>query len=328
MHATEPATEGGAAAPGMLAPVAPGGARLCVLASGSKGNCTVLAAGERTILLDAGLSPRRTGAMLREVGLSLSRVTDIVFTHLDHDHCHPGWCASAKGGGAPHALVHVHRAHRGRADRMGLLARRSRWFDETVRLDERPDGSHERVRIDAALASHDSLGVAAFRVRANIGAGEAHLGFATDLGHVPGAIVEHLRGVDALAIESNYCPQLQEASDRPEFLKRRIMGGSGHLSNAQCAEAVRRIAPRPGAPVVLLHLSEECNEPARALAAFDGAPWRIVASAQRAATGWIDLRPLPAPATRPEPRPDENPVVRATAAARRVIQPAQGLLWA
>lgn len=313
---TGTAKEGGARVAPRSARIPGGAGAICVLASGSRGNCTVLrvagrrgeatdlAAGrDRVILLDAGLSPRRTAGLLREAGLSLSRVTDIVFTHLDHDHCHPGWCAGAKGGGAPHALVHVHRSHRGRAERMGLLYRRSRVFDESVRLDETPPGAnfgggagegdetHERVRITAALASHDSLGVASFRVRIEHDDGPADLGYATDLGHVPGAIVEHLLGVDALAIESNYCPQLQLASDRPEFLKRRIMGGSGHLSNEECLAAVRRIGPKPGAPVVLLHLSEECNTPERALAGFAGSPWNVSASAQREPTGWIGVEP-------------------------------------
>lgn len=270
-------------------------AAFCVLASGSRGNCTVLCAHGRVILIDAGLSPRRTGVLLREIGLSLSRVTDIVFTHLDHDHCHAGWCAGAKGGGAPDAIAHVHRSHRGRAERMGLLHRRSRLFDDAVRLIETPDGSHESVRISAAMASHDSLGVASFRVQVAGDSGPADLGFATDLGHVPGAIVEHLRGVDALAIESNYCPEMQVASDRPEFLKRRIMGGSGHLANHECVDAVGRIAPKRGAPVVLLHLSEECNTPERALSGFQGSPWRVAATSQREPTGWIRVEPLSVP---------------------------------
>lgn len=292
MQATEPAREGGATGRGHHDLAA---GSFCVLASGSRGNSTVLRAHGRVILLDAGLSPRRTATMLREAGLSLSQVTDIVFTHLDHDHCHTGWCAGAKGGGAPNALVHVHRSHRGRAERMGLLHRRSRLFDDFARLDESRDGSHERVRIGVAMASHDSLGVASFRVRIEGDDAPADLGFATDLGHVPGAIVEHLRGVDALAIESNYCPELQLASDRPDFLKRRIMGGSGHLSNRECADAVRRIAPRRGAPVVLLHLSEECNTPERAIAGLTGSPWRVAASGQREPTGWIGVEPLGAP---------------------------------
>jgi phosphoribosyl 1,2-cyclic phosphodiesterase len=284
-------------------------AAFCVLASGSRGNCTVLRAGGRLILLDAGLSPKRTAALLHGVGLSLARVTDIVLTHLDHDHCHLGWCAGAKGGGAPHALVHVHRSHRGRAERMGLLHRRSRVFEDAVRLDESRDGSHERVRISAAIASHDSLGVAAFRVRID---GAADLGYATDMGHVPGSIVEHLRGVDALAFESNYCPELQLASDRPEFLKQRIMGGGGHLSNQECADAVRRIGPRPGAPVVLLHLSQECNTPERAMAGLRCSPWNIAVSCQNEPTGWVGVERIDAPEVEVVPR----------------AEPVQHTLWA
>jgi phosphoribosyl 1,2-cyclic phosphodiesterase len=135
---------------------------------------------------------------------------------------------------------------------------------------------------------------------------DADLGYATDLGHVPGAIVEHLRGVDALAFESNYCPELQLASDRPEYLKRRIMGGGGHLSNQECANAVRRIGPKPGAPVVLLHLSQECNTPERAMAGLKCSPWNIAVSNQHEPTGWIGVERMDAPQI--EVQPPAEPV--------------------
>ena len=278
-----------------------------MLASGSRGNCSVLRLGlghdARLVLLDAGLSPRRTGEALRQVGLSLGAVTDIVFTHLDHDHCHAGWCSPSA---APHAVSHVHRAHRGRAERMGLLYRRSRLFDDAATI----SGPTGLARVEAVLASHDSLGVAVFRVRIASEAGDADLGYATDLGHVPGAVVEHLRGVDALAIESNYCPALQQASDRPAFLKRRIMGGDGHLSNQQSAEAVGRIAPAGGAPVVLLHLSEECNTPETARAAHRASEGRLIVSSQRGQTPWIPIR------KREQAVPNEV-----------VVRAPQGVLW-
>ncbi|MEY2716643.1 MAG: putative metallo-hydrolase YycJ, partial [Planctomycetota bacterium] len=88
------------------------------------------------------------------------------------------------------------------------------------------------------------------------------LGLATDLGRASGALIEAMRGVDILAIESNYDRDMQLASDRPAFLKDRIMGGKGHLSNEECIEAVRAIAwPRGPEHVVLLHLSRDCNCP-------------------------------------------------------------------
>lgn len=285
----------------------PDPAALRVLASGSRGNCAALKVGTgrgaRVVLLDAGLSPKRTGEALRDAGLSLASVTDIVFTHLDQDHCHPGWCSP---NAAPQAVTHIHRSHRGRAERMGLLYRRSRVFDGAAVV----EGAGGAARFETVLASHDSLGVAVFRVKVDTPEGQADLGYATDLGHVPGAVGEHLRGVDALAIESNYCPALQQASDRPEFLKRRIMGGSGHLSNQQSAEAVTRITPAQGAPVVLLHLSEECNSPDAATAAHRASQGRLVISSQRAPTVWTPIR------KRAPNIPNEV-----------VVRPLQGVLW-
>ena len=66
----------------------------------------------------------------------------------------------------------------------------------------------------------------------------------------------------ALALESNYDRRMQEESGRPVFLKRRIMGGMGHLSNEQAIETVREIERRSWlSHIALLHLSEECNCP-------------------------------------------------------------------
>jgi phosphoribosyl 1,2-cyclic phosphodiesterase len=74
--------------------------------------------------------------------------------------------------------------------------------------------------------------------------------------------------LDILAIESNYDPAMQHASDRPYFLKRRIMGGAGHLSNQQALDAVKLILSRHESAatplpshIVLLHRSRQCNCP-------------------------------------------------------------------
>jgi len=107
------------------------------------------------------------------------------------------------------------------------------------------------------LLAHDDLG----SVGLVIEHAGLRLGFATDLGRVPAALIDHFSGIDALALESNYDRAMQVESARPPFLKRRIMGGAGHLSNAQALEAVCRIDARAGlSHVALLHLSQECNE--------------------------------------------------------------------
>ncbi len=79
---------------------------------------------------------------------------------------------------------------------------------------------------------------------------------------MPPALTERFTGLDALAIESNYDPDLERSSPRPAFLKQRIMGGGGHLSNEESLNAVLAIdAQSQLAHVVPLHLSQECNDP-------------------------------------------------------------------
>ena len=92
--------------------------------------------------------------------------------------------------------------------------------------------------------------------------------------------------MDVLAIESNYCPVMQRDSDRPDFLKDRIMNGAGHLSNEECRGAVSAIAPKR--EVVLLHLSRQCNTPEQATRYHAGAPYRVTVSAHDTPT-----RPIP-----------------------------------
>lgn len=228
------------------------GASLCVLASSSGGNCSALLVergDEReVVLIDAGLSPRRTRAFLAMRGWGGVRIAGIVLTHLDHDHWNPSWL-NALDEKAP---VWVHRRHLGRAGRSGVTTRRTEVFEEQFEVGA-------GVEVKSSLLSHDSLGCAVFRFCVRGEERSGTLGYATDLGRATEKLVRLLKGVETLAIESNYCPVMQEASNRPEFLKRRITDGSGHLSNEQSAHAVAEIGPTRR--VVLLHLSRECNRP-------------------------------------------------------------------
>jgi len=237
---------------------------MCVLASGSTGNCTALIRGtgetRRLALVDAGLSPRRTSRLLAEMGLRIDQIDDVLFTHLDRDHCVPTWARYLP----PHARFRIHRAHRARAERTGMLARRTYVFDDDTPA-ELPDG----MTVHARTADHDESGVAVFRFHAR-GCGAPVLGYATDIGRVTDRVIDHLRGVHTLAIESNYCPELQRSSGRPAYLIDRITGGAGHLSNEESAEAVRAIDPTGHS--VLLHLSRQCNTPERARAQHAGDP--------------------------------------------------------
>ncbi|MBK7405590.1 MAG: MBL fold metallo-hydrolase [Phycisphaerales bacterium] len=261
-------------------------AQLRVLASGSSGNCSLLRTPEGgAILVDAGLSPRRTRRHLEECGLGLADLQAVLLTHLDSDHFYGGW-SSALPADVP---ILVHRQHAREAARCGLGKDRLRTFEGEF-------SPAPGVEARAVVTAHDELGTAAFRFEC---AGGAALGFATDLGRPSEALVRHLAGVDVLAIESNYCPRMQIESDRPAFLKQRVMGGRGHLSNEECAALVEEIGPR--SHVVLLHLSRQCNDPALVARMHARRPYSVTITSQFDPTPWIPLEAGPK-ASPPRPR--------------------------
>lgn len=255
---------------------------LCVLASGSRGNCGVLRlsrdGASRLVLVDLGLSPRRTRALLADLGHTLADVDAVLFTHLDADHAHVGWCTTEAL--PPTIDCFVPKPYLGRAQRSGLKAARLMRFNAAFQ-------TRSGLYVQPHLCQHDALGSAAFRFQFE----QATLGYATDLGTATDQLIQHLRNVAVLAIESNYCPQRQLESNRPDFLKHRIMGGRGHLSNQQSADAVRQINPQHH--VVLLHLSQQCNDPTLAATHHHDSPYALTISAQDAPTPWIPVPTQP-----------------------------------
>ena len=229
---------------------------LCVLASGSGGNCTVVRTPGGAVLVDAGIGPRTAAARMNGTGAMVRDVIAICLTHLDRDHFSTGWIATIRTRGI---RVHCH------AERVAdLLEICNGELEENIVAF---DGEFEPVaglRIGPIALAHDRDGSHGFLIE---GFG-CRVGYATDLGRVPAELVERFIGLDVLAIESNYDPILQERSPRPWFLKRRIMGGRGHLSNEQALAAVRQIldrcertGSRLPAHIVLLHRSRQCNCP-------------------------------------------------------------------
>ena len=227
--------------------------RLRVLASGSSGNAALLTAHDgarrHDLLIDLGLSPRRLRGLLRAEGTDLESLAGVLLTHGDVDHLHTGWSRGWPTLLAPPIVVRPAHAHV--LPRAGLRDAATRWIAEPLELGP--------FRIDAFEVPHDREGSTAFRVAF----AQRSIGWVTDLGRVVDGLEPFLAGVHALALESNYDPPMQQASPRPEHLKRRITGGHGHLSNEQALALVRALDARGQLPqhLVLLHLSEQCNDP-------------------------------------------------------------------
>lgn len=275
--------------------------RLCVLGSGSGGNSTVLSVGDDAILIDCGFGPHTTARRLTQCGRSLDCVKAVCVTHLDQDHFRRSWPAALLRRGIKLYIHHWHlpdlHSFRGAAAlfEAGLVET----FDEG-------EAFFPLVGLKASVVrlQHDMQGTVGYRFEATDPCSGFHhgtVGYATDLGHVPAALVEHFAGVDVLCLECNYDERMTVDSPRPTFVNRRNMSDSGHLSNEQAFEAVRRICERSpgGGPrhVLLMHRSQLCNHPTKVKRVFerDGQlKRRIVLTEQRRRTRWFDIRPLPA----------------------------------
>ncbi len=267
-----------------------GALEVCVLGSGSGGNSTVIRLGETALLIDAGFGPRATDKRLAEAGLSLASLRGICLTHLDQDHFRPNWPNTLLKFGLP---IYVHVSHY--ADLMRIPGGAElRDAGLAHSYNSLPFEPMPGVTASTVRLQHDREGTIGYRLDTHAGS----IGYATDLGHAPPALIQHLAGVDLLCIESNYDPDMTLASPRPIWINRRNMSDSGHLSNEQSYQAVRMIsdASPTGLPrdVVLLHRSSQCNHPAKIHEAFARDPHlakRITLTEQRTRTRWLGVHP-------------------------------------
>lgn len=223
--------------------------RLVSIASGSSGNCIYVGSDNTHILIDAGISCRRMEQGLNEIGIKGSELDGIMITHEHSDH--------VKG--------------------LGVLARRfgvpvygtQETLDEirTMKyLGEYPDELFHAVLPDVDFSvgdldilpfsiDHDAANPVAYRVKN----GSKQVAVATDMGHYDEYIVEHLQGLDAILLESNHDVNMLQTGPYPYYLKRRILGDHGHLSNENAGRLLNRVLHDNMKQILLGHLSKENN---------------------------------------------------------------------
>ena len=254
--------------------------RLCVLSSGSAGNCVWIEAPGARVLIDAGLSLRETRRRCAEAGLDLRNLTDICLTHEHGDHCFGTAVIARKTGARVHATSGTFRALQHPPPyelRFPLPGSASGSYGDLVL------GS---LRIRAVPIPHDALEPVAYLLEERLGDGRAiRAAVVTDLGFPAKALAVALKDLDALVVEMNHDPRLVAQGPYPPSLKRRVLSDLGHLSNAQGAQLLRRAAHPGLLHVVLAHLSGQNNteayarrEAERALQARAGRAALFVAS--------------------------------------------------
>lgn len=255
--------------------------RFCVLASGSSGNATYVELGRDSggLLIDAGISARRLRPLLASVGRGIEDVGAVLLTHGHSDHtC--GLRTLRKVRPVP-----VYSAP-GVGEKFGA---------EVVEAGE----DFSVVGLDATFfeVPHDAP---TFGVR--LSDGESSMAAATDFGEVRTEIYRAIRGVDALVVEANHDVEWLRGGRYPEQLKRRIASGEGHLSNDQAADLVVSLAVHGLKEVVLAHLSDKNNSPARAVGTVSRAlreagfgEVKVRAAFQRHPTPWVEVGVPPEP---------------------------------
>ena len=231
---------------------------LQTLASGSSGNALVFSCEETHLLVDAGISCRRICAGLGALGLTPGDLSAILITHTHADHI-SGLRTLLKRTDCP--VLAGERVCWELADRLAEAGDR---LVPLAPLDPREAGT---CTVTAFPLSHDAPGACGFRLDAPEGAA----GILTDTGYVTEEAAEVLDGVDLAVLEANHDPETLRSGPYPYYLKRRILGDQGHLSNEAAARFAVALAGSGTAEIVLAHLSRENNTPAMALTAVETA---------------------------------------------------------
>ena len=215
-------------------------------ASGSSGNCAFYADGKTRILIDAGTNAKHISAQLGVLSLKLSDLTHIVITHAHSDHIsaldvlgkHTRAQIICSDNTAWHLPFDVQTFAPGQALCLGSCA------------------------VQTFKTPHDADGSCGYI----LGEGAARVACFTDLGCMKDDIFNALCGVPTVLLESNHDVQMVLSGRYPYFLKRRILSENGHLSNADCAKTVARLAESGLRNLILAHLSENNNTPLHAIA--------------------------------------------------------------
>ena len=223
-----------------------------ILGTSSSGNCAVLRAGGRTVLIDVGFAWPRLSAGLACLGIEPRQIDAVFLTHEHGDHCNglPGLLARHPG-----LKVFANRETARRIGHLQKIAPIWQLFDTGAAFEALG------LKVEAFPIPHDAADPVgyAFECPGEGGVAGRRVTWMTDLGHVTPAARAQAEAADILVLESNYDEEMLDLSKRPSHLKQRIRGHHGHLGNLAALELMRSVRAERLAHLCLGHLSKECN---------------------------------------------------------------------
>ncbi len=250
--------------------------KVCALASGSNGNCYYIENGEEAIIIDAGISRRKIMERMKARGLNPSKIKAGFITHEHQDH-YRGAKVLSKKLGIPFYLSNetLQKSH------YTMRPESIRTFTpgDTIEI-----GSFS---VHSFLKQHDAAEPCSFRVSVN----KHNIGVFTDIGAACDNVTAHLSQCNFLFLESNYDDAMLEAGKYPAYLKKRVAGDKGHLSNLQAVDLVEKHASNQLKTIFLSHISEDNNRIDIAMEAFKhlSTQYYIHATSRYDATEVIEL---------------------------------------
>jgi phosphoribosyl 1,2-cyclic phosphodiesterase len=230
------------------------GISVTMLASGSRGNCAMVASSRTKILVDAGISCRETFKRMKALGDDPRSLSAILITHEHSDHiC--GLATMAKKLRIPVFMTGATHQAWARAvrDEVGERPR----LEKFERFESGYSFQVGDIAVKPFTIPHDAADPVGFTFRAE----GVKVGIATDLGYLPVSVRDHLRGCDVLVMESNHDLEMLRFGPYPWSVKQRVMSRVGHLSNEALAQFFVNDYDNSATFVVLAHLSEQNNLP-------------------------------------------------------------------
>ena len=251
--------------------------RFSSLGSGSRGNATLVEAGQTCVMVDCGFSVIETRRRLARLGKEPADLDGILVTHEHSDHI-SGVAALARRFDIPVWMTAGTSVVHADTDIPCLD-----WFNGHQEL------SIGDLHITPFPVPHDAREPCQFV----FSDGAVRLGVLTDTGSITGHIRQVLDGCDALLLECNHDTDMLADGPYPAMLKRRVGGHLGHLSNAQAAELLSSIDTSALKHLAIAHLSDKNNRPDLARAALaqalNCAPDWIAVADQAAGLEWRQI---------------------------------------
>lgn len=221
----------------------------CPITSGSKGNCHLVASKEARLLLDAGTTAKNISAQLQALGVCAPDLDGILITHEHTDHIAAVRVLSRAAGVPLYCNEKTARQ---------IVARYPDIPFTNIHVFETGVPFYIKdVWVEPFSIPHDAADPVGYALTAQ----NRKLTLATDVGYLTQRLLNHLQGASLVVLEANHDVDMLISGSYPEYLKQRIMGRSGHLSNECCGRALTQLLTGCLKQVVLAHLSDENNTP-------------------------------------------------------------------